>query len=159
MRKKVLKKMRLDPKQRKFEVKTSKVISHESKELPKWAQFFVGDVMCPFCFHIAKIQMFLKSTKKGYHKGLGLCRECQQQMQLKTLASEMTPEQFAEWVVEYPAWAFWQKCKFKKFNERLKKIGWSYRFWGKYRELKPKEEQSVEDSYDQYIQDIENNPS
>lgn len=153
MKEKTRRKARLDSKQRKFQVQTSRVIRHEPREMPKWAHFFVGDVMCPFCLHRAKISMFLKPTKKGFHKGLGLCRECQQQMQLKTLASEMTPEQFAEWVVEYPAGYFWKKCHFDIFNKRLKKIGWSYRFWGRYRELKPKKE--VDDQYSQYLHDME----
>ena len=66
-------------------------------------------VSCPFCLHFGKIGEFLISTKKGYHKGLGLCPECKNQMQLRSLTAEWTPEQYAEWCFNYRLSGFWQK--------------------------------------------------
>lgn len=110
-------------------------------------------VMCPFCLHTSFINAFLKSSKKGFDKRLGECPECQQGMMLKTLTAEWTPEQFAQWCYEYSASGFWQKVTFKKFTDRLYQMGWSYRFWAKYKELKgPTDEEA---SYEQYQKDQE----
>jgi len=105
--------------------------------------------LCPFCLHRGKIEEYLISTKKGYHKGLGKCPECNNKMQLKTLTSNMTPEQFAEYAHGYRTSGYWSKVPFSKFNERLKEINWAIRFWGKYRQLKG---ESTDESYDDYIQ-------
>jgi len=97
---------------------------------------YKGNYSCPFCLHSDPINKFLISTPKGYDKRLGLCPECKNKMMIKTLTSNWTPEQFADFVADYARQGFWQKCKFQVFNQRLRAIGWSYRFWKRYKELK-----------------------
>lgn len=97
---------------------------------------YTGTYMCPFCLHQDRINAYLISTKKGYHQGLGRCPECGNNMQIRTLTLEMTPEQFAEFMFEYSCQGGWQKVKFKQFNERLFVMGWSERFWTRYKQLK-----------------------
>ena len=108
-------------------------------------------VSCPFCLHIGKIGEFLISTKKGYHKSLGLCPECKNKMQLRSLTAEWTPEQYAEWCFSYSLSGFWQKVPFKKWSDRLYKIGWSYAFWNKYKQLKGESTEDKTESYQDYI--------
>jgi len=114
---------------------------YKLKEAPPVTQTYTIDepVMCPFCLHIGKINEFLLSTKKGFDKRLGQCPECENKMMIRSLTAEWTPEQFAEWVYNYVESGYWQKVKFDKFRERLNKIGWSYRFWTKYKQLKGEE--------------------
>jgi len=109
-------------------------------------------VACPFCLHIGKIGSFLISTKKGYHKSLGKCPECKNQMQLRSLTAEWTPEQYAEWCYDYAKSGFWQKTPFKKWSDRLYKIGWSYRFWQKYKQLKGESAKDKTESYYDYLE-------
>ena len=108
-------------------------------------------VSCPFCLHTGKISEFLISTKKGYHKGLGLCPECKNKMQLRSLTAEWTPEQYAEWCFRYSMDGFWQKVPFKKWSDRLHKISWSYRFWAKYKQLKGEGAEDRTESYQDYV--------
>jgi len=96
-------------------------------------------VMCPFCLHIDPLHKFLISTKQGYHKGMGQCPECKNQMRFESLTSEWTPEQYAEWVYPYSASGFWQKIPYKTWSERMRKIGWAWRFWARYKQLKGEE--------------------
>ena len=107
-----------------------------------------GEVLCPFCLHEGPLGAFLISTKKGFHKGLGKCPECQNMMQLRTLTAKWTPSQFAEWVYDYRLSGFWQKCKFKTFNDRLYRLGWSYEFWDRYKQLKG---ENQTEAYEDYI--------
>ena len=95
-----------------------------------------GPFLCPFCLHLGKIDIFLISTAKGYHRGLGQCPECKNQFRWTTLTAEWTPEQYAEWVYDYSQAGFWQKIPYKTWSERLRKIGWSARFWRRYKQLK-----------------------
>jgi len=108
-----------------------------------------GTFMCPFCLHLGPISEYLVSTKKGISQGKALCPECKQGMMMRSLTSEWTPEEFAEWVYPYTRSGFWQKCSFKKFNERLKRLGWSYPFWTRYKQLKGEDKS---ETYDQYIE-------
>jgi transposase-like protein len=109
---------------------------------------YTGKYMCPFCLHIDKIEAYLISAKKGYDKRLGHCPECQQNMMIKTLTAEMSPEEFAEFVYGYRSSGFWQKCQFTKFNHRLAMLGWLERFWFRYKELKGNE---TNESYQDHI--------
>lgn len=141
-----------DKKQALFILTDNKICATKSKpEIPP-ALMVQEPVMCPFCLHIDKIGNFLISTKKGYHKGQGKCPECQNRMELQTLTAKWTPEQFADWVYPYSRSGFWQKCKFKTFNDRLYKIGWSYRFWRRYRELKGED---TTESYEEHLKRIQ----
>ena len=103
------------------------------------AAIYTGLYRCPFCLHEGLINHFLISTPKGYHHGLGKCPECGNQMQLKTLTSKMTPEQFAEFAYGYRTSGYWSKVKFTVFNRRLKELGINFRFWKRYKELKGEE--------------------
>ena len=99
------------------------------------------------------LQKYLISTKKGYHQGLGLCPDCKNKMQFKSLLADWTAEQYAEWVYPYSVDGFWQKCKWTQWKERLAKMGWATLFWNKYKQLKaenPSEGAFPEDSQEQY---------
>jgi transcription elongation factor Elf1 len=113
---------------------------------------YTGEYRCPFCLHLDKINAYLISTKKGYHHGLGKCPECGNQMQLKSLTAQWTPEQFADFMYEYSRQGGWQKVPFMKFNERLKLIGWAERFWSRYKQLKG---DSTDEKYTDYIQRVQ----
>jgi len=105
---------------------------------------------CPFCLGIYPLQKYLISTSKGYHRGLAKCPECGNQMRFESLTKQWTPEQYAEWCYPYSASGFWQKVPFTKWKDRLYKIGWSSRFWSRYRQLKGEDETP---SYEQYLKD------
>lgn len=97
-------------------------------------------VMCPFCLHAAKLQAFLVSTKKGISQSKAACPECKNGMMMKSLTTEWSPEEYADWVYNYRSMGFWQKVPFNLWKERLHKIGWSHRFWTRYKELKGSDE-------------------
>jgi len=150
--KKARRKARLDSKQQKFGYTVVKKKKIKEPIMPKLVKSFVGDVLCPFCLHKAKLVKFMRSTKAGYHRTLGTCPSCQKGMQIKSLVAKWTPTEFAKWVFEYPSGAFWKKCTFKKFNKRLHSLGWSYEFWGAYKKLKPKVTEGSD--YNQYLADM-----
>jgi len=106
-------------------------------------------VFCPFCLYYCKLQAFLVSTKKGYSYSNANCPECKQGMRMSTLVADMNPEQFAEFVHPYAGSGFWKKVNFAQWNERLRKMGWSYRFWQRYKELKS---EGSEEAYEAYIE-------
>jgi len=108
-----------------------------------------GEYLCPFCLHKDKIEKFLISTKKGYHKGLGKCPECGNQMKLKTLTEKMTPEQYADFVYPYRVDGFWQRCPYETWKQRMRQLGWAYRFWQRYKELSGEESN---ESYAAYLE-------
>ena len=110
-------------------------------------------VFCPFCLGKYQLNKFLISTKKGYNKNLGKCPECQNQMRLETLNRMLkwNPKEYAEFVYEYPAPAFWKKCSFNKWKNRLYEMNMSYNFWNTYKQLKE------ENSYTEATQDTEEN--
>ena len=118
-----------------------------------------GTYSCPFCLYQGKINKFLISTKKGFHKGLGQCPECKNKMRFRTLTADWTPEDFAEWCYGYSADGYWQKVPFSKFSDRLYKIGWSKRFWERYKQLKGEggqesyEDMLIREQWEQYERD------
>ncbi|MBU1067743.1 hypothetical protein KKE60_08145 [Patescibacteria group bacterium] len=142
-------KVKDDKQQTMLDPKSPSFIKSKKKVIISITETYTGAYMCPFCLHSDRINAYLISTKKGYHKGLGHCPECNNQMQIKTLTSDMTPEQFAQFAYEYSSQGYWQKVKFEQFNNRLHAIGWSKRFWAKYRELKGDSDQT--ESYQQYV--------
>jgi len=125
-----------DKQQTMLNPKSPSFIQSKKKPEIQITETYTGTYMCPFCLHQDKINAYLISTKKGYHKGLGHCPECNNQMQIKTLVADMTPEQFANFAFEYSMQGYWSKVKFKEFNDRLYKIGWAERFWIEYKKLK-----------------------
>jgi len=95
-------------------------------------------VICPFCLYQAKLRYFLLSVKKGFHKSLGICPECEQRALFETLLTipNFSPKQFAEWVYNYGR-EFWKKCIFKKFRNRLYlDKEYAQIFWFEYKRLK-----------------------
>jgi len=105
--------------------------------------------MCPFCLYEAPMQKYIIATKQGYHRGLGKCPECGNMMRFESLTAEWTPEQYAEWVYPYATSGFWQKIPYKTWQERMRKIGWSWRFWARYKQLKG---EGAEDTYEAHLQ-------
>ena len=77
-------------------------------------------------------------TPKGKVSKRRRCPECNNSMLERTLTAEMTAEEYASFVFDYSLSGFWQKVKFGQFCERLRKLGISYEFWKKYKELKGK---------------------
>ena len=142
-------KAKTDEQQALLNPKNPSFIQPKHKIEVNMAETFSGVYRCPFCLGLNKISAYLISTKKGYHKGLGHCPECNNQMQLKTLTAEMTPEQFADFAFNYSSSGYWQKVLFSKFNERLKLIGWLERFWTEYKKLKG---DSQTESYAEYAE-------
>ena len=106
-------------------------------------------VFCPFCIHVDKLSAFLISTKKGISQHDAKCPECKLGMRMTSLTQIETPEQFAEFAYPYAKSGFWQKVSWTKFNDRMKKIGWSYKFWLRYKELKGEDKS---ESYEEYIE-------
>lgn len=92
--------------------------------------------MCPFCLYIDNIYKFRVKTKEGYSEKRARCPDCDNLMQIRSLTKPMSIEEYAEWVFNYSLSGFWEKCPYKKFRERMWKLGWSRRFWKKYKELK-----------------------
>ena len=85
-----------------------------------------------------KLQRFLYSVKKGFHKSLGKCPECKQLATFETLLTipNFSPQQFAEWIFDYGK-EFWKKCIFEKFRNRLYlDKDYAKIFWERYKELK-----------------------
>lgn len=138
-----------DKQQTMLNPKTLSFIEPKQKPEVKITETFTGVYRCPFCLHLNKINAFLISTKKGYDKRLGHCPECNNNMMIKTLTSEMTPEQFADFAFDYSRQGYWQKVPFAKFSERLAVIGWTQRFWTRYKELKG--DSKPTESYQDYV--------
>jgi len=95
-------------------------------------------VICPFCLYQAKLQKFLFSVKKGFHRSLGLCPECKQKARFETLLAipNFSPKEFAEWIFDYGK-EFWGKCIFEKFKNRLfLDKDYAKIFWEEYKRLK-----------------------
>jgi hypothetical protein len=106
-------------------------------------------VMCPFCLHADKLQAFLTAGTPKSPYSRAVCPECKNGMRMSSLTSEWTPEQYAEFVYPYAGSGFWQKCKFSIWKKRLAQIGWTQRFWDRYKQLKG------EDTTESYIDYIE----
>ena len=110
---------------------------------------YTEQVFCPFCIHVGQLREFLISTKKGISQHDAKCPECGQGMRMTTLTQIETPEQFADFAYPYAKSGFWQKVSWTKFNDRMKKIGWSYKFWLRYKELKGEDKS---ENYEEYIE-------
>jgi hypothetical protein len=95
-----------------------------------------GVALCPFCLFNAPVDKFVISLKSGFHKGLGKCPRCGNQSQWKTLKRQWTIKEFALWCYNYSCEGFWQKVKYKDFNEGLRARNLLNSFWTRYRELK-----------------------
>ena len=92
--------------------------------------------LCPFCLE--------KSNKYIIrNKALIECPNCLISFKLKTLLfiQDCTNQEYAKWVFDYRLSGFFFKLKsgnnsFEKWNLQMKKLGISFDFWEKYKELK-----------------------
>lgn len=139
-----------DKEQLKLDLTQPSLVENKKPVTVTITEMYAGNYSCPFCLHSDKIGNFLISRKKGYDKKLGHCPECNNNMMIKTLTANMTPEQYAQFMYEYSRQGGWQKVQFKVWSFRLQKIGWAQRFWTEYRKLKG--EAVTTESYDQYVQ-------
>ena len=55
---------------------------------------------------------------------------------MKSVLTNQTPEQYADCVYDYRSSGFFQKIKFDAWKKRLWEVGWSMRFWTRYKALK-----------------------
>jgi len=141
-------KARKDGDQMVLKPRTDVGFGQRAVELPKQIEMHIGQFLCPFCLHAGTIGSFLIQLKKGFSSSRGRCPECDNGFMLESLTKRMTPEQFAQWVYEYPFYYYWKKCAWLLFNQRLKKIGWSYRFWKAYKACK---EEDRGESYEEHM--------
>jgi transcription elongation factor Elf1 len=122
------------------------------KEPPKVEVTTVLDikqaVMCPFCLYENHLQVFLVSTKKGISQSKAKCPECKNGMLMRSLTADLTVEEYAEWCFGYVADGFWKKVPFERWKSRLFHLGWSQRFWERYKQLKG---DSGIESYEEHI--------
>ena len=94
------------------------------------------EVSCVFCLYTTKLQKFFKTDAKGRTIALVECPECHNKMRLKTLLTDMTPQEYAKFVYGYRLSGFWQKAPFATFTKRLREMGISNEFWSEYKKLK-----------------------
>jgi len=93
--------------------------------------------LCPFCLYEGYIKEFSYLLKnKKISKNRFQCPECGNVMLKESLVKEMSIEEFAIWIWNYPAPDYWSKCNFYTFIERLKQRGIYYQFWNNYYALK-----------------------
>jgi len=112
-------------------------------------------VACAYCLWQGALYKFLIKTKKGYHQSQAQCPSCGNKQLIRTLTTDMTPEEYAEWMYSNMQYGGWSKVPFTKWKERLAELGWSQRFWLKYRQLKGEETQETEEEYIQRKQQEE----
>lgn len=117
--------------------------------LPAEFKATTGQFHCPFCLHIGVLTAFLVNTKKGWSRSNGKCPECEEGFRLRSLTMRMSPAQFGEWVYNYPAFRFWRKCNFEKFNRRLKQLRWAHPFWTAYKAMK---ESDTSETYEEALE-------
>ena len=109
--------------------------------------------LCPFCLHSGYIHEYTHKLKSGGESKRLHCPECDVEMRKESLTDHKTIEEYAEWVFNYSMSGFWKKCPFDKFNDRLYKLGMSYRFWKKYKELKGNKDK--EQTYEEHMMDYQ----
>jgi len=100
---------------------------------------YIGDpwkCLCPFCLYEDQVYAFVGVRKNGRLKGKGKCPECHLEMYTSSLITHMTLEEFAQWIVEYTASLFWNRCSYTAFTNRLWRFGGKTRFWNAYNEAK-----------------------
>ena len=87
--------------------------------------------ICPFC---------LENSNKFIieNKGLIKCSNCSNFMKLKTLLfiKDCSNFEYAQWVFNYRLSGFFKKINFELWTKKMHKLGMSYEFWEKYKELK-----------------------
>jgi len=97
---------------------------------------YTGKFFCPYCLHIDNLSAFRVRIKRGWSEKMAKCPECNQRMRITTLAKDMTPEDYADWVFQMALSGFWSRVDFYEWNRRLRLLGWSWRFWNRYKQLK-----------------------
>ena len=66
------------------------------------------------------------------------CPNCSNFTRLKTLlfVKDCTNQEYAKWVFDYRLSGFFKKINFELWTKKMHKLGMSYEFWEKYKELK-----------------------
>jgi hypothetical protein len=93
-------------------------------------------VLCPFCLFEAQRYEFAARRKNGRLKGKARCPECRLDMYTSSVVSEMTLEEFAKWIVDYPYALYWRRANFDALMNRLWRFGGKTRFWDAYHKAK-----------------------
>ena len=106
---------------------------------------FVG--RCPFCLWEGKSRNFLLYLKGGKRSKEYKCPNCFLIFFFDSIVkSDRSIQEYAEWIVRYPAGLFFQRLKagkgFEYWSYQLKELGIASEFWEEYRKLKPKRESS-----------------
>jgi hypothetical protein len=99
-------------------------------------QFDATPCLCPFCLYSDFISRFQTKTASGKSSKMYKCPDCRITMRQDSLTKHMTTEEYAQWVFDYPAAAFWHKIPYSTWKERLRGFGLSRDFWNKYHQLK-----------------------
>jgi hypothetical protein len=99
-------------------------------------------VQCPFCLYQDYRYKFMHRLHSGKLARSAICPDCQKRMVIDSLEQEMTIEQYAKWVKNYPG--YWKSINFEKWSQRLKEAGMSYTFWAEYKKLKAEDEANKE---------------
>ena len=147
--KKARNKARYDKRQLILDPRTETVAVERTKEVKVHIEYKTTIYYCPFCLHYGRHEEFETKTAKGKPSKKIRCPECQNGMLNMTLTEKMDAEKYAEWVFMYRSSGFWQKCPFKKWKDRLYKLGMSKKFWEKYKLLKGTAEKS--ETYYEYL--------
>lgn len=108
------------------------------KPQPKPEEITFTKYLCPWCLTEHYLSQYLTHCKNGKLAKKGQCPNCGHRMLIDTLRriKEYTIEEFAEWVYERGHYGFWKEIKFQEWKQRLYEVGFSQKFWGRYRELK-----------------------
>lgn len=151
-----MKRRKLSRSQKKLSVDEPKPsFTVEVQQIEPWMTY-----RCPFCLGEYPSYRFEVHLKSGKKSGKGICPECGQHFLWKTLVSDMTPVQYAEWLYSYMGYGGYQKVSWEKLKLRLKQMGIANTFWEAWKAAKNKayeesgrmSEDEIERQYKEYEQ-------
>jgi uncharacterized C2H2 Zn-finger protein len=98
-------------------------------------------VWCPFCLHPDDKRKFEHYLKSGKLAGKYRCPSCGMVFyRTSAFGDERTVQDYAKWVVDYPAGLFFKCVDYDKWSAALKRLGISTLFWDTYHTFKPRKE-------------------
>jgi transcription elongation factor Elf1 len=77
---------------------------------------------CPYCLSELPLHKFTKRTKSGKISQLCVCPVCNNGVRMRTLTTNMSIKDYAEWIVWYPFGAFWHKVPYDLWRRNLEQI-------------------------------------